>query len=164
MVCWLGRGGALHSTGSHGADVSTRTLNWAFTNTWIATNRTNKPSGHKLSKNIRRKHEIFYKYPGAPHNLVHSTHDLRGVNYFPITMISELAWRRATATRWSLQIAHIKGSFNVIADQLSRDTILSTEWSFQKEDFLRILAQNRNIQVDLFATSLNNQLKTFVSP
>ena len=66
--------------------------------------------------------------------------------------------------RWSLQIAHIKGSFNVIADQLSRDTILSTEWSFQKEDFLRILAQNKNLQVDLFATSLNNQLKTFISP
>ena len=85
-------------------------------------------------------------------------------NYFPIAMISELVWRRATAMRWSLQIAHIKGSFNVIADQLSRDTTLSTEWSFQKEDFLRILAQKRNIQVDLFATSLNNKLKTFVYP
>ena len=75
-----------------------------------------------------------------------------------------MVWRRATAMRWSLQIAHIKGSFNVIADQLSRDTILWTEWPFQKEDFLRILAQKRNIQVDLFATSLNNKLKTFVYP
>ena len=75
-----------------------------------------------------------------------------------------MVWRRATAMRWSLQIAHIKDSFNVIADQLSRDTILWTEWPFQKEDFLRILAQKRNIQVDLFATSLNNKLKTFVYP
>ena len=62
-------------------------------------------------------------------------------------------------------MSHIKGKFNVISDQLSRNTTISTEWALHPKDFQRlILRENRNLQVDLFATSLNHQLKTFVSP
>ena len=85
-------------------------------------------------------------------------------NQFHIAMIAELIWRRATTMMWTLQIEHIKGSFNVLADQLSRNTVLSTEWSLRKEDFYHIIKLNKYLQVDLFATSLNNQLQTFISP
>ena len=84
--------------------------------------------------------------------------------YYHIAMLAELVWRRAIHMEWNIQIAHIKGSFNVIADKLSRNTVISTEWSFSQEDFRLIQALNARLQVDLFATSLNNKLRTFISP
>ena len=83
---------------------------------------------------------------------------------YHIHSLSELIWRRATEKRWNILVAHIKGSFNVLADQLSRNQTLSTEWSLHPDDFKTILKLNGNLQVDIFATSLNNQLKTFLSP
>ena len=85
--------------------------------------------------------------------------------FFHQTMLSELIWKRACNLNWTLTISHIQGKFNVLADQLSRGTTLSTEWSIPPKKFKQtILKKNPNLQVDLFATSLNHQLKTFVSP
>ena len=81
-----------------------------------------------------------------------------------LATLTELIWRRAASLQWTLSIAHIQGSYNVIADQLSRGVELTTEWSLTTKDFKRILKINPLLQVDLFATSLNNQLQTFVSP
>ena len=81
-----------------------------------------------------------------------------------IATLTELIWRRAASLQWTLSIAHIQGSFNVIADQLSRGVELTTEWSLSTKDFQKILKMNPLLHVDLFATSLNNQLPTFVSP
>ena len=81
-----------------------------------------------------------------------------------IATLTELIWRRAASLQWTLSVAHIQGSFNVLADQLSRGAELTTEWSLAKRDFQRILKMNPLLQVDLFATNLNNQLPTFVSP
>ena len=78
--------------------------------------------------------------------------------------LAELIWKRATTLNWTLQICHIKGAFNVIADQLSRNEQLSTEWSLAEKDFQKILALNPLLEVDLFATKLNNKLPTYVSP
>ena len=84
---------------------------------------------------------------------------------YHLAMISELIWKRATAWGWTLSISHIQGKFNVLADQLSRNVTLSTEWSLSREDFQKsILKENPRLEVDLFATSLNHQLRTFVSP
>ena len=83
---------------------------------------------------------------------------------YHIQNLSELIWRRAVTMRWSLSAAHIKGCYNVLADQLSRNQTLSTEWSLQPKDFRIILQMNKYLEVDLFATSLNNQLKSFLSP
>ena len=66
--------------------------------------------------------------------------------------------------RWTLSISYIKGSYNVLADQLSRDHTVPTEWSLPRKSFEKILKLNPKLQVDLFATRLNNQLRTFVSP
>ena len=84
---------------------------------------------------------------------------------YHLTMISELIWKRATALGWVLTMSHIQGKFNVLADQLSRNVTLSTEWSLSREDFEKfILKENRRLRIDLFATKLNNKLKKFVSP
>ena len=86
-------------------------------------------------------------------------------NNFQIAMIAEMIWRRVAALNWTLLVSHIQGKFNVIADQLSRGTTISTEWALPPRDFRRIILKlNPKIQVDLFATSLNHQLATFISP
>ena len=78
--------------------------------------------------------------------------------------LAELIWKRAAAFNWKLSISHIEGTFNVLADQLSRNTPLSTEWTLSSKDFQKILKLNSLIQVDLFATHHNNKLPEFVSP
>ena len=83
---------------------------------------------------------------------------------FHLAMITELIWRRAAMMGWSLTASHIQGKFNVIADQLSRKEALSTEWSLPTRVFRKILKKFPKLQVDLFATHLNNQLKMYVSP
>ena len=89
----------------------------------------------------------------------------KGTSSIPhLSTLAELIWRRAEVFQWTLSIAHIQGSFNVIADQLSRNIALSTEWSLAPSTFQTILKLNPNLQVDLFATSLNNKLETFISP
>ena len=89
----------------------------------------------------------------------------KGASLTPhLSTLSELIWRRAASFQWTISIAHIQGCFNVLADQLSRGVELSTEWSLATKDFQRILKWNPLLQVDLFATSLNNQLHTFISP
>ena len=80
-----------------------------------------------------------------------------------LSALAELIWRRAVEYQWILYISHIKGAFNVIADQLSRRIEISTEWSLPPEAFQRIRLWNPKLQVDLFATHLNNQLPTFIS-
>ena len=84
--------------------------------------------------------------------------------HYHLSGISELIWRRAVDLQWTLSISYIRGCYNIVADQLSRRTALQSEWSLAPEDFKRILVQNPLLQVDLFATKLNNQLPTYVSP
>ena len=83
---------------------------------------------------------------------------------YHLAMISELIWRRATSMGWTLTVSHIQGKYNIVADQLSRNIALSTEWSLPPEAFKEIMMMNPHLQIDLFATRLNNQLKTYISP
>ena len=66
---------------------------------------------------------------------------------------------------WTIIPVHIKGRFNVVADQLSRNTVISTEWSLPTSIFKKIILKlEPKLEVDMFATNLNNQLETYVSP
>ena len=79
--------------------------------------------------------------------------------------LSSVIWRLAARRSLNLRLKFLRGSFNVIADQLSRDTVISTEWSISHTDFLRILEKaGFTPQVDLFATSLNNKTPVYLSP
>ena len=84
---------------------------------------------------------------------------------YQLASIAEMIWKRASKMNWTLSVVHIKGTFNVLADQLSRNTAISTEWSLPKEVFRReVLALEPRLEVDLFATNLNHQLETYISP
>ena len=83
---------------------------------------------------------------------------------FHLSMIAELIWRRAALMNWTLSVSHIQGRFNVLADQLSRNVALSTEWALPHHVFRNILRRNPGLQIDMFATRLNNQLPLYISP
>jgi hypothetical protein len=60
---------------------------------------------------------------------------------------------------------YLPGHLNSMADLLSRkNQVLATEWSLHSAVFRRIHQLVPQLQVDLFATRLNNQLPKFVSP
>ena len=64
-----------------------------------------------------------------------------------------------------LQATHIKGSLNVMADQLSRShQVNETEWSLHPIVANLIWEEFFVPQIDLFATRFNNKLTKFVSP
>ena len=63
-----------------------------------------------------------------------------------------------------IQVRHIPGKLNVLADSLSRpDRILPTEWSLDREIAHQIFSLWGTPQIDLFATRLNHFLPLFVS-
>ena len=64
-----------------------------------------------------------------------------------------------------LVVRHIPGTFNVLADCLSRfHNPVNTEWELRKVVFDSVVLRWDRPHVDLFATSLNHKLETFVSP
>ena len=79
-----------------------------------------------------------------------------------------LMWRILTwchLNNVTLRARHVPGSLIVIADGLSRrNQIQSTEWSLSPQIFKQISKLWESPQVDLFATSLNKKLPTYVSP
>ena len=74
-----------------------------------------------------------------------------------------LAWSNAREIH--IRARHIPGNLNVIADSLSRrDKAIQTEWYLHPQVFQGICQVWHKPMVDLFATSLNAKLPTYVSP
>ena len=64
-----------------------------------------------------------------------------------------------------LQVRHIPGCLNVLADKLSRlGQTIQTEWCLHPDVFIAICNRWHQPSVDLFATRINNKLPQFVSP
>ena len=64
-----------------------------------------------------------------------------------------------------LVVRHIPGIFNVLTDCLSRfHNPVNTEWELLQVVFDSVVLRWDRPHVDLFATSLNHKLETFVSP
>ena len=63
-----------------------------------------------------------------------------------------------------LAIRHIPSIRNVLADSLSRPSPLLTEWALDEGIFACLLDLVPRLSVDLFATCMNAQLETYVSP
>ena len=84
---------------------------------------------------------------------------------FHLRSLGELILRRLRDKKQTLEAKHIKGSFNVLSDQLSRNTTISTEWSLPQTTFDREIQRKfPSLKWDMFATSLNRKLPKFVSP
>ena len=74
-----------------------------------------------------------------------------------------LAWSNAREIH--IRARHIPGNLNVIADSLSRrDRAIQTEWSLHPLVFQEICQVCYKPMVDMFATSLNAKLPTYISP
>jgi hypothetical protein len=64
-----------------------------------------------------------------------------------------------------LVVRHIPGTFNVLADCLSRfHNPINTEWELRQVVFDSVVLQWDRPHVDLYATSLNHKQETCVSP
>ena len=63
-----------------------------------------------------------------------------------------------------LTACHIAGVRNVVADGLSRNAPLPSEWSLDQESFALICNKEFVPEIDLFATRENSKLPRFVSP
>ena len=64
-----------------------------------------------------------------------------------------------------LTVRHVPGNHNLIADALSRSRVpVNTEWELHPAIFQAITLIWDRPLIDLFATSLNYKLETFVSP
>ena len=77
--------------------------------------------------------------------------------------IAKTIWSWAIAKGIWLSAAHIVGSANVDADQLSRNLNLNLEWMFDLHTFQRIVSLFGRPNIDLFASRLNAQLQDYVS-
>ncbi len=65
----------------------------------------------------------------------------------------------------TLKARYLPGKLNILADSLSRrDTIVHTEWTMHVGVLKQVFCWWGTPHVDLFATRLNNQLPTYVSP
>ncbi|XP_067685891.1 uncharacterized protein [Haliotis asinina] len=69
------------------------------------------------------------------------------------------------SNRITIRVRHIPGCKNILADALSRPGRPSpTEWMLHPDVFRQICLRHGRPLVDLFATSFNHQLPTYVSP
>ena len=74
-------------------------------------------------------------------------------------------YARTLELNLQLTVRHVPGKLNVLADTLSRaKKPLETEWTLDPQVFRAVANVWGRPHVDLFATSLNAQLETFVSP
>ena len=82
-----------------------------------------------------------------------------------LTMEARELWTWAERNKTKLVCQFLQGKDNVVADSLSRSNqIISTEWTLHIEVCRQLWRRWNQPLVDLFATSLNYRLQTYVSP
>ena len=69
-------------------------------------------------------------------------------------------WRREQ----TISALYIRGSENVVADQLSRVLPVESEWQVPLGTFQALMALSGPLQVDLFASPVNHKLEKFAAP
>ncbi|XP_052234246.1 uncharacterized protein LOC127846782 isoform X1 [Dreissena polymorpha] len=72
-------------------------------------------------------------------------------------------WLWCLEKKLHLSVAHVPGTENHQADEISRTINDDTEWSLNDDVFKKIMNIHNNMQVDLFASKLNNKLDLYVS-
>ena len=88
-----------------------------------------------------------------------------GVRSWPLYSLAWLIFAKTSKLGITLNVRHIAGSLNVIADRLSRKgQIMQTEWSLHPQVFECICRQLFKPMVDAFATAENHKLPLYISP
>ena len=81
----------------------------------------------------------------------------------PCNEIARKIWLWAIDRNIWLVSCFIPGKLNIEADQLSRLLNETTEWSLEPSQFDRVLTMFPGLNIDLFASHLNNKLPQYVS-
>ena len=72
-------------------------------------------------------------------------------------------WDSCTENKLWVSAAHIPSKNNIEADQQSRILPVATEWKLHPELFQKIVDKFGKPDIDLFASRINRQLKSYVS-
>jgi len=92
-------------------------------------------------------------------------HNQGGTKSIPLYRISKEILLLAHRLHMVLQVKHIPGERNALADLLSRkDKVIHTEWTLKQAVVDVIFGAWGKPNLDLFATRLNNRLPVWVSP
>ena len=78
-------------------------------------------------------------------------------------LLSKQLWSWAISKNIWISAVHVPGSENFEADRLSRNINDDAEWMLKPQIFKRIESLFGKIQIDLFASKLNNQISEYVS-
>ena len=88
---------------------------------------------------------------------------MRSCRSLECNSIAKDIWDSAIDKDIWLSAAHIPGSSNIDADQLSRNLNLDLEWMLSAPIFQRIVALFGKPDIELFASRLNAQVEDYVS-
>jgi hypothetical protein len=92
-------------------------------------------------------------------------HNQGGTKSIPLYRVSKEILLFAHRLHMVLQVKHIPGERNALADLLSRkDKVIHTEWTLKQSVVDAIFGAWGKPNLDLFATRLNNRLPVWVSP
>ena len=89
--------------------------------------------------------------------------NMGGIQSPELNMLALDIWEWAIDRSIWLSAVHIPGKENTGADKESRNFSDRHEWTLDKEVFDTIAKSHPNLDIDLFATRLNNQLDTYCS-
>ncbi len=88
-----------------------------------------------------------------------------GVKVWQLYALTWLIFSKANKLGITVQIRHIPGALNVIADRLSRKgQIQQTEWSLHPQVFRDMCRTLYTPMIDGFATAANTKLPLYISP
>lgn len=88
-----------------------------------------------------------------------------GTRSFPLFQLARDILLFCAQHQIVLVVRHIPGHLNLLADSLSRSLApVNTEWELHRSVFQSVVLHWGKPNIDLFATSLNFKIQTFVSP
>ena len=116
-----------------------------------------------LSSLFNNRSDIHIRVMSDNTTAVSYINAMGGCKSLECNALTQKVWNWAIVRNIWLSAAHIPGSSNVDADQLSRDLKLDLEWMLSGRVFKRIVTLFGQPDIDLFASRLNAQVETYVS-
>ena len=116
-----------------------------------------------LSSLLNARYNIHVRVMSDNNTAVSYINSMGGCRSLECNSIAKDIWDWAIDKDIWLSAAHIPGSSNIDADQLSRNLNLDLEWMLSAPIFQRIVALFGKPDIDLFASRLNAQVEDYVS-
>ena len=105
--------------------------------------------------------------PSSPHsgNVTVAAYINRqgGTHSIPLNALAAQFWNWCRGNAIVPTAVYLPGQDNLVADFLSRGRLLPSEWTLHRQVMARVRQNLGPLQVDLFASSLNNQLPRYCS-